>query len=174
MSTYYSSQRITPFEPKFVWVASIAEAADYINRPHEDYPDRIKATKEAIEKWVSAISGFRTYMGHLPKPTNNLLKAIHAYIFHDFPVDQRGEWRKNAVIVGLHRPPHYEMLDKYMDELEQVTPEPFITIEELVDWYIDAETIHPFTDGNGRVGGVVVAVYSHLLFPEKGYMASLQ
>lgn len=174
MSEHFSSLRITPFEPKFVWVASIAEAADYINRPHEDYPKRVQSTLEAIERWSAALADFQKYMGHSPKPTSNLLRHIHAYIFHDFPIAQRGEWRKNAVIVGLHRPPHYEMLDKYMDELEQVTPEPFVSAVELVEYYHDMETIHPFVDGNGRVGGVIVAIYSHLLFPDNGYLAPLQ
>lgn len=174
MSKHFSFLRIIPFEPKFVWVASTASAADYINRPHEDYPRRVQTTLEAIEKWTASTASFTKYMGHAPKPTSNLLKNIHTYVFSDFPAEQRGNWRRNAVRVGLHHPPQYEMLDKYMDELEEITPEPFVSAVELTEWYSSFETIHPFIDGNGRVGGVIVAIYSHLLFPNTGYLAPLQ
>jgi Fic family protein len=36
--------------------------------------------------------------------------------------------------------------------------------EELVWWYMLFETIHPFQDGNGRVGGIVVAIMSYSLY----------
>ena len=48
------------------------------------------------------------------------------------------------------------------------------TDEILLDWYSDFETIHPFQDGNGRVGGVVVAVYSNLWSTEGKYLAPCQ
>ena len=41
----------------------------------------------------------------------------------------------------------------------------------LKDWYHDFETIHPFQDGNGRVGGVTVAVLARKFRPEKGWLA---
>jgi fido (protein-threonine AMPylation protein) len=36
-----------------------------------------------------------------------------------------------------------------------------ITNEESIkNWYISFETIHHFSDGNGRVGGIILAAYS--------------
>jgi fido (protein-threonine AMPylation protein) len=33
-------------------------------------------------------------------------------------------------------------------------------VDNYLAWYQQFETIHPFIDGNGRVGGVVIAVLS--------------
>ena len=49
-----------------------------------------------------------------------------------------------------------------------------LTVEDLQDWYWDMETIHPFLDGNGRVGGVIVAGFAHARHPEKGWLAPNQ
>ena len=49
-----------------------------------------------------------------------------------------------------------------MQELEQETYE-ITNIESLLIWYYRFEQIHPFQDGNGRVGGIVVAAISQAL-----------
>lgn len=53
-----------------------------------------------------------------------------------------------------------------MDELQAIyaplNPNP----ERIREWYVDFETIHPFIDGNGRVGGCVVALLSHHRNPD--------
>ena len=90
-----------------------------------------------------------------------------------------GKLRKVNVRVGLHVAPDNYQVSALMENLCNwhwlSIHTPFLqTEEELIDWYTDFETIHPFQDGNGRVGGIVVAQYSHLWFPEKGWMASQQ
>lgn len=34
-------------------------------------------------------------------------------------------------------------------------------MDRIREWYIDFQTIHPFIDGNGRVGGCVVALMTN-------------
>ena len=163
MGQYFKHLRTVPWNPTFKWVDSIAEAADMINLPHEDYPMRIPATQLAIESKV------------LPMDTKSLHK-IHKKVFGDMSFG--GKFRKVNVRVGLHVAPDNYQVSALMEELCKVH-NPLIQTrthseEALIDWYTDFETIHPFQDGNGRVGGIVVAQYSHLWFPEKGWMASQQ
>ena len=161
MGQYFKHLRTVPWNPTFKWVDSIAEAADMINLPHEDYPMRIPATQLAIESKV------------LPMDTKSLHK-IHKKVFGDMSFG--GKFRDLNVRVGLHVAPNHSQVSSLMKELLlHRWVNPLIQTEEaLIDWYTDFETIHPFQDGNGRVGGIVVAQYSHLWFPEKGWMASQQ
>tara|TARA_Y100000310_G_scaffold128314_1_gene127500 strand:+ start:5266 stop:5697 length:432 start_codon:yes stop_codon:yes gene_type:complete len=135
------------------------EAADYINQPHEDYPERVDDTFDTIDLTRLDDRVVREFN----------IRLIHEYIFTDHG-EGAGNWRKVNVIVGLHRPPNSELMPKLMDEFFWHYRYPINTIEELQDMYWDFETIHPFVDGNGRVGGVLLAVISNLLHPEKGYM----
>lgn len=47
-------------------------------------------------------------------------------------------------------------------------------IDILREWYIDFQTVHPFPDGNGRTGGIIVAAYSHQMHPLKGWLEPKQ
>ena len=166
MGQYFRHLRIAPWNPTFKWVDSIAEAADMINRPHEDYPTRIPTTHLAIDSKVSPISA-------------RALRKTHKNVFGDTP--HGGKFRKVNVRVGHHVAPKHSQVSALMKDLCDIHTHLIKADKDyarptqaLIDWYTDFETIHPFQDGNGRVGGIVVAQYSHLWFPEKGWMASQQ
>lgn len=166
---HFDFLRIIPWEPKFEWVASIEEAADFINKPHEDYPKRVRSTASEIDYW--------SRFGGLFQPTsetgvtNNLLLQIHGVVFKDQSFASK--FREVDVRVGDHRPPEHEKVLKLMDELRCHYPR-IASIERLKEWYCDLETVHPFQDGNGRVGGIVLAILSHQINPENGWLAPLQ
>ena len=161
-------QRNTEWVPRFKWVDTLEEVADCINKPHiDDYPMRVPQTLEVLKSlgysmkelaFPIAISGYR-------------LHSIHAIIFAE--ANFAGRWRTVNVLVGNHRPPEWRWVPELMKDL--ISKSQYLTsIGDLYNWYHNFETIHPYQDGNGRVGGVIVAHISHLIDPKNGYLVPLQ
>lgn len=145
---HFEHLRKTPWAPTFEWVKTSYNAADKINSYHEDYPKYVEITDVAIRHTASGC-----------KIDSLKLRNIHKVIFDDKSF--AGKWRDVDVVVGEHRPPKWSDVAELMDTLH--TKYTISSLEELLEWYRDFETIHPFQDGNGRVGGVIVAAYSHAL-----------
>jgi len=171
MGQYFRHLATIPFNPHFEWVDSIEEVADRINLPHEDYPSRVRSTMDELSK-------FRTLKNanSFDVTSDNLLE-IHNSLFAD--TEHAGKFRTVNVRVGLHVAPTWENVPTMITELHhlhsRLSDEMEISTDDiLLDWYSDFENIHPFQDGNGRVGGVVVAVYSNLWSTEGKYLAPCQ
>ena len=156
----FDNLRTGNWEPKFIQVDSVQEAADCINWVHADYPKFVGRTRDAIPTATGA-----KYI------STDRLSVVHSEIFE-------GEWvfagliRRGNVRVGNHQPPDWQQVTKLLRELQFHTR--IATLNDLYDWYADFETIHPFQDGNGRVGGVIVAAYSKELtgdchVPDEGW-----
>ena len=73
-----------------------------------------------------------------------------------------------------HYPPSPGEVPRLREDLEDHYLLMVRNIDSLVEWYTDFETIHPFLDGNGRVGGIVVAAYRHVFMPHRGGLAPNQ
>ncbi len=159
---YFQHLREVPWNPTFEWVGTSRTAAHQINIHHEDYPKYVNITDLVIEA-----------IKILPL-SSDTLRVIHGIIFVDKPF--KGDWRKVNVRVGDHYPPTFSKVKMEMLKLENLYRQ-FrwdTNLERIIEWYKDFETIHPFEDGNGRVGGVVVACVSNILHPERGYLAPNQ
>jgi len=171
MGQYFRHLRTSPWFPTFEWVDSIEEVADRINLPHEDYPSRVQFTVDELSKFRNLKNA--TSFDVTP---SNLLE-IHNHLFAD--TEHAGKFRTVNVRVGLHVAPTWENVPTMITELHhlhsRLSDEMEISTDDiLLDWYSDFENIHPFQDGNGRVGGVVVAVYSNLWSTEGKYLAPCQ
>jgi hypothetical protein len=149
---------MTTWKPSFTWVSTPEECSFLINEPHEDNLIKCDVTQEMIEY----------YCDYFATVNNSMLLAIQNEIGK--PASHSGFFRRLEVKVGNHTPPQPWQIESLMNQLA-VDQSNIVSIEQLLQWYYDFESIHPFEDYNGRVGGVIVAVISHRLFPNLGYLA---
>jgi Fic family protein len=144
---------IKSFKPTFSPVDSVSDVAAMINAPHIDdslqLEERTKRTIEAID--------------FLSRPPHQITwfdaKQIHSLMWYELNPNRIriGELRRHNVRIGSNVMPRHEFLSQLID---RAFPIQASTESSIVSWYRTFEAIHPFADGNGRVGGVIVAVMS--------------
>lgn len=95
-----------------------------------------------------------------------LIRTLHSELLRDVRGDDKspGEFRKGQVIVGAsgrYIPPPPHQLQGCLDDFERSLREPPADIDPLL-WafmvHYQFETIHPFNDGNGRVGRLLLSL----------------
>ena len=99
--------------------------------------------------------------------TESLIKQVHSFVLADSPMD-RGIYRRVPVrILGsLHLPPQpYAIAPKMERLLDDYNNDSSDVITKLAKFHIEFEGIHPFIDGNGRTGRLIV----NLEFMKAGY-----
>ncbi|MDP4099440.1 Fic family protein [Paenibacillus sp. P96] len=111
--------------------------------------------------------------------STRLFKAMHVTLMsNDVRGGNRspGEFRKIQNFIGpegctletaTYVPPQPQLVDTYMSNLEIYINDPQDQLDELIRVAIihaQFETIHPFLDGNGRIGRILIPLY---LFSKK-------
>lgn len=144
------------FNPMFDFIAPDYQlAADIINRPHEDYPNRVNATAEAIKKLHA------TFYVYGPVTNIDNILGVHKHIMAD--THHAGMFRQCQVTIGSDRGMDYWEVPSAISRTEVV-----LSSEMLMrEWYKAFQQIHPFEDGNGRVGGAIIAAASILYFADR-------
>ncbi len=135
--------------PQFFYAPSIQGAAVAINWPHDDYPRRVNATAEAIA----------TLMERRPSEVDGaLLREVHSIIMADLP--DRGRFRKHDLHGGNYLIPPWTTVP---ERLSQFLPAIFANQKDLENFYVGLAEIHPFSSGNGRCIGAIIAAMSGVL-----------
>ena len=154
------------WKPTFNWVETSTESASQINSFHDDFPKFSRSTRVVIDELSEYAVPVRV--------SQNSIMNVHYQIFkHKGQSFQPGRYRECDVIVGNYKPPNYKWVGMHMQDL--VNEHEYIhDLKELYDFYCKLESIHPFVDGNGRVGGTLVAIISHAISPANGYWTPCQ
>ena len=93
--------------------------------------------------------------------TEDIIKRLHYILKHDtkdstlgwFAV---GDYKKRANVVGGRETSKPSEVHKHMKALiDKYNARENVTVEDIVEFHAEFEYIHPFQDGNGRVGRLV-------------------
>jgi Fic family protein len=126
---------------------------------------------------LQEVVNYRRALGHAVETLSkrgaclNLLKQAHSILLDGVRGEgkARGEFRRKQVYVGSYTPPTWDKVEDCMSNWEKYYHhDERDTLAQLAILHAQFELIHPFLDGNGRVGRMLIPLYLY----DKGLLPS--
>jgi len=132
-------------------------------------PERRNDWQE-VNNYISALTHAMEQLSRLPVSTR-LIKNTHETLLRGVRGEHKlpGEFRTSQNWIGGHSltdavfiPPHHLLINELMGDLDGFLNNDEIEVPALIRMamaHYQFETIHPFLDGNGRIGRLMITLY---------------
>lgn len=138
--------------------------------PQTEIQEERRNDWQEVRNYVDAINDAIANLDRLPI-SSRLIRSTHKILLTSVRGEHKlpGEFRTsqnwiggNSIADARFIPPHHQLVGGLMGDLEKFLNNPDTNVPDLIKIAIahyQFETIHPFLDGNGRIGRLLITLY---------------